>query len=108
MKTQTFTSGFRSLGLLITVSLFLTSCGSFTQASYYAQDGIYSNPNGVVRTVAATETAVPLVNENPNEFGFKSSKLKSKQFTSIKFKSRNVKRRTFKSKQSSNAKSSNA
>ena len=69
MKTQTFTSGFRSLGLLITVSLFLTSCGSFTQASYYAQDGIYSNPNGVVRTVAATETAVPLVNENPNEFG---------------------------------------
>ncbi|MDA9364782.1 hypothetical protein N9Q94_04725, partial [Flavobacteriaceae bacterium] len=69
MKTQTFTSGFRSLGLLITVSLFLTSCGSFTQASYYAQDGIYSNPNGVGRTVAATETAVPLVNENPNEFG---------------------------------------
>lgn len=69
MKTQTFTSGFRSLGLLTTVSLFLTSCGSFTQASYYAQDGIYSNPNGVVRTVAATETAVPLVNENPNEFG---------------------------------------
>lgn len=55
MKTQTFTSGFRSLGLLITASLFLISCGSFTQASYYAQDGIYSNSNGAARTVAVTK-----------------------------------------------------
>ena len=69
MKTQTLTSSFRSLGLLITASLFLTSCGSFTQASFYAQDGIYSNSNGVVRTVAASETAVQVVNDNPNEFG---------------------------------------
>jgi len=46
MKTQTFTSGFRSLGLLTTASLFLTSCGSFTQASYYAQDGFTVIPMG--------------------------------------------------------------
>jgi hypothetical protein len=69
MKTQTLTSSFRSLGLLITVSLFLTSCGSFTQASFYAQDGIYSNSNGAVRNVATTEKAVQVVNDNPNEFG---------------------------------------
>ena len=69
MKTQTLTSSFRSLGLLITASLFLTSCGSFTQASFYAQDGIYSNSNGAVRNVATTEKAVQVVNDNPNEFG---------------------------------------
>ena len=69
MKTQKITSSLKSLGFLTALSLFLVSCGSFSQASFYAQDGIYSNQNNTAKRVVSQNSPVQQVNENHNEFG---------------------------------------
>jgi hypothetical protein len=75
MKTTATLSKMKSFGLLGMISLALSSCGSYTGVSYYANDGVYASPRKTVYEIPVQSNPTqnnnvsPAQTDNPNEFG---------------------------------------
>ncbi|MEO0901528.1 MAG: hypothetical protein AAFY00_05730 [Bacteroidota bacterium] len=53
----------------LSIVLILSSCGSYQQASYYEDDGIYSSGNEVVRVEKKSPQAVRTENKESDIYG---------------------------------------
>ncbi|MEP4947948.1 MAG: hypothetical protein ABJU26_10430, partial [Flavobacteriaceae bacterium] len=62
-------SKFQMPALTVLGTLFLASCGSYQQASYYDDDGIYSNGNNTVRVEKKSAEAVRIEQQESDIYG---------------------------------------
>ena len=57
------------IATVLLIAVFLVSCGSYQQASYYEDDGIYATGNRVVRVEKKSAEAVAAEQQEKNMYG---------------------------------------